>query len=158
MMEWLQWIHGTAQPAPVNFGPGDEVRVWYHIVEQGKERLGQFEGTVIRVRGSGAAKTFTVRRVTFGEGVERIFPIDAKTVARIEVLREGHVKRSRLYFLRTLIGKSRIASTESPAADERRKGIGSLGQPTTEASAAAEKHEAAVAALDKPTGGAGPHA
>ncbi len=155
-MEWLQWIHGTSQPAtPVNFGPGDEVRVWYRIVEQGKERLGQFEGTVLRVRGSGVAKTFTVRRVTFGEGVERIFPLDAKTVARIDVLRQGHVKRSRLYFLRTLVGKSRIVSTESPAADERSKGVGSLGQPTTEASAAAEKHpEAAVAAVDKPT----PHA
>ena len=138
-MQWLQWVHGTKPAAPVNFGPGDEVRVWYRIVEQGKERLGQFEGTVLRVRGSGAAKTFTVRRVTFGEGVERIFPLDAKTVARIEVLREGRVKRSRLYFLRTLIGKSRIASTESPAADERSK---------------AEQPEAAVAAVDKPA----PHA
>ena len=109
-MEWLKLIHGTPQDAAQEFGPGDEIRVWYRIQEQGKERLGQFEGTVIRCRGSGPSRTFTVRRVTYGEGVERVFPKDAKMIARIEVLRQGKVKRSRLYFLRRVIGKTRIAS------------------------------------------------
>ena len=123
-MEWLTLVHGTAQPTlPTNIHPGDDVRVWFKILEQGKERLGQFEGLVIRVHGHHTSKTFTVRRVTHGEGVERVFPLDAKTVARIEVLRQGRVKRSRLYFLRTVVGKTRIASADAPA-------------PTTSAAAA----------------------
>ena len=104
-MEWLKLVHGATTPTPaVSFTPGDEIRVWYRIQEQEKERLGQFEGIVIRCRGSGHSKTFTVRRVTYGEGVERVFPMDSKTIARIEVLRQGRVKRSRLYFLRRIVG------------------------------------------------------
>lgn len=116
-MEWLKLIHGNTQPTvPAVIRPGDEVRVWYKILEQGKERLGQFEGLVIRAHGQRSSKTFTVRRVTHGEGVERVFPFDSKTIARIEVLRQGHVKRSRLYFLRTVVGKTRIAAADpSPA-------------------------------------------
>ena len=122
-MSWITDVHGTSAPTPpAVFAPGDEIRVWYRISEQGKERLGQFEGIVIRYRGSGHSKTFTVRRVTHGEGVERVFPVDSKMVSRIEVLRKGRVKRSRLYFLRRVIGKTRIAEagrsteTESLAA------------------------------------------
>ena len=113
-MEWLKLVHGsTPQPPPAAFTPGDEIRVWYRILEQGKERLGQFEGIVIRCRGAGPSTTFTVRRVTYGEGVERVFPMDAKVISRIEVLRKGRVKRSRLYFLRKAIGKTRIAAAET---------------------------------------------
>lgn len=109
-MDWLKLVHGTSpSPAPA-VRPGDEVRVWYRILEQGKERLGQFEGIVIRARGAGPSKTFTVRRVTHGEGVERCFPVDAKVISRIEVMRQGKVRRARLYFLRTKVGKTRIAS------------------------------------------------
>ncbi len=136
-MEWLKLVHGTA--APVNaqtIRPGDEVRVWFKIVEQGKERLGQFEGLVIRVRGSGPSKTFTVRRVTFGEGVERAFPFDAKMISRIEVLRKGRVKRARLYFLRTTIGKTRIpgaapsvSSSTSPEASATPSSTAHAGVP-----------------------------
>ena len=119
-MEWLNMIHGPApQSASPSFGPGDEVRVWFKIIEQGKERLGQFEGLVIRYRGAGPSKTFTVRRVTYGEGVERVFPVDAKVISRIDVLRKGRVKRSRLYFLRTIIGKTRITSVESQIAPNK---------------------------------------
>ena len=115
-MEWLQLVHESAkQPAAPALRPGDEVRVWFKILEQGKERLGQFEGTVIRARGSGASKTFTVRRITYGEGVERVFPVDSKTISRIEILRRGRVKRARLYFLRTAVGKTRIATVEASA-------------------------------------------
>lgn len=116
-MDWLTIVHGASAPTPpADFSPGDEIRVWYRIAEQGKERLGQFEGVVIRYRGAGASKTFTVRRVTHGEGVERIFPVDSKTVSHIEVLRKGKVKRSRLYFLRRVIGKTRIAEADRPSA------------------------------------------
>jgi len=110
-MEWLKLVHGEGpMTTPAAFKPGDEIRVWFRILEQGKERLGQFEGTVIRRRGSGPSKTFTVRRVTYGEGVERTFPVDAKTIAKVEVLRRGKTRRSRLYYLRRVIGKARIAS------------------------------------------------
>lgn len=115
-MEWLKLVHGTTPPPPAGFRSGDQVRVWFKILEQGKERLGQFEGTVIRCRGSWPSRTFTVRRLTHGEGVERVFPLDAKTIARIEVLQRGQVKRSRLYYLRTVIGKTRIAAADEPAA------------------------------------------
>lgn len=112
-MDWLKLIHGdTKRTAPATFGTGDDVRVWYRILEQGKERFGQFEGTVIRARGSGRSSTFTVRRVTHGEGVERCFPMDAKTISKIEVLRRGQVRRSRLYFLRHAVGKTRIAAAD----------------------------------------------
>lgn len=139
-MDWMQLIHGEPQASKVAFGPGDEVRVWYRILEQGKERLGQFEGLIIRSRGAGPSKTFTVRRVTHGEGVERVFPMDSKTVSRIDVLRKGQVRRSRLYFLRTLIGKARIAA----GAEERPAGA----TPQDTASAATKAEE--TAALEKP--------
>lgn len=112
-MDWLTRLHATSTVAASAFDTGDEIRVWFKILERGKERLGQFEGVVIRRRGAGPSKTFTVRRVTYGEGVERVFPLDAKVVSRIEVLRRGRVKRSRLYFLRTAVGKQRIAQAES---------------------------------------------
>ena len=118
-MEWLKLIHGTPTSTLPAFKTGDEVRVWYKILEQGKERLGQFEGTVIRFRGAGPARTFTIRRVTYGEGVERVFPADSKTIARIEVLRQGKVKRAKLYYLRTAIGKTRIASADIQGTGEK---------------------------------------
>jgi large subunit ribosomal protein L19 len=119
-MEWLKLIHGTTkQSAPATLGPGAEVRVWYRILEHGKERLGQFEGVVIRCRGSGFSKTFTVRRVTHGEGVERVFPSDSQTISRIDVLQRRKVRRSRLYFLRTAVGKTRIASVDASATPEK---------------------------------------
>ena len=119
VMDWMTLIHGPANTAPAAFRAGDEVRVWYRILEQGKERLGQFEGVVIRYRGAGPAKTFTVRRVTHGEGVERVFPVDSKTVSKIEVLRQGKVKRARLYYLRGVIGKTRIAAAQGAATGDR---------------------------------------
>ena len=105
-----QVTHSQQQPPIPQFGPGDQVRVWYRIVEQDRIRQAPFEGLVIRRRGSGLSETFTVRRMTHGEGVERIFPLHAPVLERIEVLRQGKVRRGRLYFLRAKIGKTRIAS------------------------------------------------
>jgi len=100
------------------FGPGDQVRVWCRIMEQDRVRLSPFEGVVVRRRGSGLSETFTVRRITYGEGVERVFPVHAPVLDRIEVLRRGKVRRARLYYLRRKVGKTRIASAEPGRADQ----------------------------------------
>ncbi len=148
-MEWNKLVHGTApHTPPAAFGTGDEVRVWYRILEQGKERFGQFEGIVIRCRGSGSSKTFTVRRVTHGEGVERVFPMDAKTISRIEVLRKGRVKRGRLYFLRTVIGKTRIAADESASGTEKPANAPSPSAPPIDAAPPAQNPPRAADAIE----------
>ena len=100
------------------FGPGDQVRVWCRIMEQDRVRLSPFEGIVVRRRGTGLSETFTVRRVTYGEGVERIFPVHAPVLERIDVVRRGKVRRARLYYLRRKVGKTRIASIEPGRGDQ----------------------------------------
>ena len=85
---------------------GDTVRVWVKVVEGTHERLQAFEGTVIAMRNGGVRETFTVRRVSYGIGVERIFPIHSPRVDRIEVIRHGKVRRAKLYYLRGLQGKA----------------------------------------------------
>ena len=138
-MEWLKLVHRSQSTPSQAMNPGDDVRVWYRILEHGKERLGQFEGTILRLRGTRLSKTFTVRRVTFGEGVERVFPLDAKVISRVEVLRKGSVRRSRLYFLRALIGKSRIASEEATTVAVRPDVVVPIVDKTPEAEAPAQK-------------------
>ena len=88
------------------FGPGDTVRVQVKVVEGEKERLQAFEGVVIRRKGGGVNETFTVRKVSNGVGVERIFPLHSPVIADIEVVREGQVRRAKLYYLRNLSGKA----------------------------------------------------
>jgi len=90
----------------VQFSPGDTVRVHVKVVEGGRERIQVFEGVVIRRRGGGLGETFTVRRVSYGVGVERTFPLHTPKIERIEVLRKGRVRRARLYYLRKLHGKA----------------------------------------------------
>ncbi|HEX67967.1 MAG TPA: 50S ribosomal protein L19 [bacterium] len=87
------------------FSVGDTVRVYVKFYEGGKERIQPFEGIVIRKRGSGIRQTFTVRRTSFGEGVERIFPLHSPVIEKIEVLRKGKVRRAKLYYLRSKRGK-----------------------------------------------------
>jgi large subunit ribosomal protein L19 len=87
------------------FRSGDTVRVHVKIREGDKERTQVFEGVVIRRRNGGSSGSFTVRKVSYGIGVERIFPVDSPTVEKIEIKSRGHVRRSRLYFLRDLRGK-----------------------------------------------------
>ncbi len=90
-----------------NFGTGDSVNVYYRVREGEKERIQQFEGDVISRKGSGANQTFMVRKVSAGNiGVERIFPLNSPFIAKIEVLKEGDVRRSKLYYLRERSGKS----------------------------------------------------
>ncbi len=114
MNDWEQRVTQAYRKDKVPaFGPGDQIRVWYRIMERDRVRQAPFEGIVLRRRGAGVSETFTVRRVTHGEGVERIFPIHAPVLERIEVLRRAKVRRARLYFLRTKVGKIRIASAAS---------------------------------------------
>lgn len=88
------------------FRPGDTVRVQVKVKEGEKERLQAFQGVVIARRGSGTREMFTVRKISGSVGVERIFPLHAPVVDRIEVLRRGRVRRSKLYYLRNLKGKA----------------------------------------------------
>jgi large subunit ribosomal protein L19 len=89
-----------------NFGPGDEVKVHVKVVEGNKERIQVFQGNVIARQGSGVAETYTVRKVSYGVGVERTFPVHAPTVAKLEVLKRGDVRRAKLYYVRDRVGKA----------------------------------------------------
>ena len=103
------------------FRPGDTIRVHVRLkeAEGEKERIQPFEGVVISKRGQTAGATFTVRRVSFSIGVERIFPINSPTISSIEVLHQGRVRRAKLYYLRGLKGKSarikRVERVELPS-------------------------------------------
>ena len=88
------------------FDVGDTVNVHLRVVEGEKERIQQFEGICLNRRGSGSSETFTVRKITEGTGVERIFPLHSPRIAKIEVTRRGKVRRSNLSFLRDRVGKS----------------------------------------------------
>ncbi|MEA2010254.1 MAG: 50S ribosomal protein L19 [Actinomycetota bacterium] len=89
-----------------NFGSGDTVRVDVRVIEGGRERTQAFEGVVIARKGGGVRETFTVRKISFGVGVERIFPLHAPIIQQIEVLRRGDVRRAKLYYLRDRVGKA----------------------------------------------------
>jgi large subunit ribosomal protein L19 len=88
------------------FGPGDTVKVHVRVVEGNRERVQMFQGHVIRRQGSGIRETFTVRKLSFGVGVERTFPVHSPILARIEVLTRGDVRRAKLYYMRGRSGKA----------------------------------------------------
>ena len=88
------------------FNVGDTIRIDVNIREGERERIQQFEGTVIARKGSGVGETFTVRRVSYGVGVEKTFPVNSPSIAKIEVVRKGRVRRSKLYYLRDRVGKA----------------------------------------------------
>ena len=108
------------------FGPGDTIRVMVRVREGDKERLQAFEGIVISKRGGGISENFTVRKVSAGVGVERIFPIHSPSIATVDVVRRGRVRRAKLYYLRHVTGKAtrikekkvRVAVPETNAAAE----------------------------------------
>ena len=85
---------------------GDTVRVYVKVVEGTRERLQNFEGVVIKMQGGGIRKTFTVRRVSYGVGVERVFPMHSPNVKAVQVVRQGRVRRAKLYYLRNRVGKA----------------------------------------------------
>jgi len=89
-----------------DFRPGDTVRVHVKVIEGNRERIQVFEGIVIKRRGAGISETFTVRKVSYGVGVERTFPVHTPKIAKLEVVRRGKVRRAKLYYLRQLRGKA----------------------------------------------------
>jgi len=97
------------------FRPGDTVRVHVRITEAGRERIQVFQGVVIRRQGGGLRETFTARKISFGVGVERTFPLHSPSVAKIEVVTRGRVRRAKLYYLRERRGKAaRIKELREP--------------------------------------------
>lgn len=101
----LEQLNYDVVNRPVDFSVGDTVKVHYKIKEGAKERIQVYEGLVIAIQNQGAGKTFTVRRVSFDVGVERIFPLYAPTVDKVEKIRSSKVRRSKLYYLRDKSGK-----------------------------------------------------
>ena len=107
MMELLRSIEvGHLRDDVPEFRPGDTVRVHVRVVEGAKERIQAFEGVVIKRRGEGINETFTVRRVSYGVGVERCFPVHMPRIQKIEVVRRGKVRRAKLFYLRKLSGRA----------------------------------------------------
>ncbi len=111
------------------FRPGDEVKVHYRIREGEKERIQVFQGVVIGRRGGGLRETFTVRKVSYGVGVERIFPVHSPKIEKLEVVSRGHVRRAKLYYLRELRGKkARLRRSQKASADISQVNITSDGE------------------------------
>ena len=99
------------------FRPGDSVRIHVRVAEAGRERIQVFQGVVIRRQGGGLRETFTVRKISFGVGVERTFPLHSPTIAKIEIVTKGRVRRAKLYYLRERRGKkARIRERREPMA------------------------------------------
>jgi large subunit ribosomal protein L19 len=118
----------TARPVP-DFGPGDTLRVKLKVVEGSSERIQVFEGVCIARKNAGLGSSFTLRKISYGEGVERIFPLYSPRISDIEVVRRGRVRRAKLYYLRQLTGKrARIA--------ERATGVRAAVRPDEVATAA----------------------
>jgi len=119
-MEKIKLIEGLMlrQDLP-QFNVGDTVRVLVKIPEGDKFRIHPFEGIVIEKRGKGISATFTVRKISYGEGVERTFPLHTPSIDRIEVMKRGKVNRARLYYLRGRVGKAaKVAEAEPDVAPE----------------------------------------
>lgn len=108
-MDAIKFVHEKLTPTrevPIpDFRAGDNVVVNYKIIEGDKERIQSFRGDVIQVKGTGSTKTFTVRKISNGVGVERIFPFASPNVVDVQVTKRGRVRRARLFYLRDLVGK-----------------------------------------------------
>jgi large subunit ribosomal protein L19 len=124
------------------FRPGDTVKVHVRVVEGNRERVQVFQGVVIRRSGGGLRETFTVRKISFGVGVERTFPLHSPSIAKLEVAQHGHVRRAKLYYLRDLRGKKarikerridegKLAAMEAMRAEEEAMGAAEEGSMET---------------------------
>lgn len=144
----------AAQHNHPDFTHGDTVKVWVKIREGDKERLQAYEGVVIARNGAGIMESFTVRKISYGEGVERVFPVLSPNIDRIEVLKRGKVRRAKLYYLRDRRGKSaRIfentgARTKKIEQTEREAAVEAKAAREAERIAAAEALAAELAAKD----------
>jgi large subunit ribosomal protein L19 len=148
------------------FRPGDTVKVHVRVVEGNRERVQVFQGVVIRRQGGGVRETFTVRKISFGVGVERTFPVHSPSIAKLEVVQRGQVRRAKLYYLRELRGKkarirerrvdeAKIAAQEAATADEIAAEGGAesdVDEPAADAQGHAEATDTDTDAVDASTG------
>ena len=119
-MDAIKYVHDlyANKNTHPEFRPGDNIVVNYKIIEGSKERIQAFRGDVIQIKGTGGTKTFTVRKMSNGVGVERIFPLDSPGIVEIKVLKRGKVRRAKLFYLRNLVGKkARIKERKFVKAD-----------------------------------------
>lgn len=113
-MEKLKLVEATQMKTDLpKLNPGDTVNVHVRVIEGDKERVQQFQGVVMGKRGEGLRATFTVRKISNGVGVERIFPIHSPRIAKIEIMKEGNVRRAKMYYLRSLASKQVRQKTTS---------------------------------------------
>jgi large subunit ribosomal protein L19 len=118
-MDILEQISARKKKESVpEFNVGDTVRVDVKVVEGGRERVQAFQGTVIQRRGSGIRETFTVRKISQGVGVERVFPLHSPSVAAVKVMRKGKVRRAKLYYIRKLKGKAARITEKTETGDK----------------------------------------
>ncbi len=129
MREIQKLIDPAAKVDHPQFRPGDTVRVHVRITEGDKERIQVFEGVVIRRKRGGITSTFTVRKLSYGVGVERIFPLNGPMVAKIEVRRRGKVRRSRLFYLRERTGKKARIKEKIEKSPPQERGVGPDADP-----------------------------
>ncbi|MCP4248162.1 MAG: 50S ribosomal protein L19 [bacterium] len=137
--------HGYLRDDIPDFSPGDNVKVHVRVVEGGRERVQIFEGVVIARSGAGVRETFTVRKVAFGVGVERIFPVHAPIISKVEIVRKGAVRRAKLYYLRERVGKkTRVKELlgekvrQDRAAEKARREAATSTEAASESAAAGE--------------------
>jgi large subunit ribosomal protein L19 len=142
ILESINKAQHRQAPLP-EFRPGDSIKVWAKIREGEKTRLQAFEGVCIRRVSKGTRSTFTVRKISYGVGVERIFPDHSPNIDKIEVLARGRVHQSRLYYLRDLSGKAARIKEREGSAEEQPE-----AKPSAEAAAAAGSTQAEAAATE----------
>jgi large subunit ribosomal protein L19 len=138
ILEKIEKEHMKKAVTPFNVG--DTIKVHTKVIEGGKERLQAFQGIVLARRGTGLNASFTVRKISYGEGVERVFPLHSPAVDRIEIISQGRVRRSKLYYLRDRVGKS---ATKVKAVG-RTSGAAAVNAASAAANAAASAEAAAA--------------
>ncbi len=150
-MDLIKTIEETQKrPGAQEFNVGDTVKVYFKIVEGRTERIQVFEGIVLCKKNEGARQTFTVRKISYGVGVERVFPYNSPRIVKVEVVRPGKVRRAKLYYLRDKIGKDAKVKTlvgaKITAAMEARNARAEAAAAATEAKIKEERAEAAAEA------------
>lgn len=143
-MDVIQAVEKEIMPVQreLDFEIGDTVKVHYRIVEGNRERIQVFEGIVIAIDNKGLSKTFTVRKISFDVGVERIFPFLSPRIAKIEVVRKGKIRRSKLYYLRERRGKSAKLKERRMLTKKEKKAAAAVAQPAPAVEETAPQAEA----------------
>ena len=141
-MDLIKTIEETQKrPGAQDFNVGDTVKVYFKIIEGKTERIQKFEGLVIAMKNAGARKTFTVRKNSFGVGVERVFPYESPRIVKVDVTRPGKVRRAKLYYIRDKVGKgAKVKELLGAAATEAMN----ARNAAVDAAAAAKEAEAAT--------------